>query len=589
MCTAFSAFTVFANNEQPMTRSRKRKKKTPSIFPKLLVLIAAAGLMYLGVTRSLGGDLLGSSEQKELSEWLEVSGDKVRIYLDNEADFNETALYESGKLYLPVDYVRKKVNTRFFWSDADRMLSLTLAEETLDITESDERDGAPAIIERDGVVYVQADIIEAYSHVVITAFCDEAEPAKRVFIDISGSTVMQAEVKHGTAIRTKRELKSPQLVKLNKGETVKVTEYGDSWCSVVSAGGYSGFVRTKMLTAPEETVTADNYTEPVIQHTLLTEQPVMAWHGVYGNAGNNELDRYLQTAGSYINVISPTWIQIKDGDGNYVNYSSREYIAKAHAAGCKVWVCVDNFNQSQAVSDFDTKAFFDSAEQRRGFIDKLMAEAESYGYDGFNLDFEGIRSEAGESYAQFFRELSVECRKAGLTLSIDNHVPYDFNNFYRIDEQGAFADYVVVMLYDEHTTEPGSNASLPYVEYGLDKCAKNVPTKRTIAALPLYTRLWSTSIDGSSSSETLSLSAAEKFVNDNAVELNWDEGAGQYYGELKSGDKTRKLWLEDSDSLSAKMDAVRERNTGGIAVWRLGYDTADIWEILYSGYTAPHT
>ncbi len=564
-----------------MTRSRRRKKKKrASILPRLLVLVAVVALLYLGVVRNMSGDLFGSSETKALSEWLEVSGDEVRMYLNNEADFEEAALYESGKLYLPVDYVRKNINTRFFWSDTDRMLSLTLADETIDITEDYEQDGAAAIIERDGIVYMQSNIVEAYSHVLITAYCDDTEPAKRAFIDISGSTAMQAELKRGTSIRTKRDLKSPQLAALDKGETVKVTEYGEKWSSVVSADGYSGYVRTKMLSTPEETVTADNYTEPVIEHTLLDESPVMAWHGVYGSVGNSELDRLLQTAGAYVNVISPTWIQIKNGDGDYVNYSSREYIAKAHAAGCKVWVSVDNFNQTQAVSDFDTKVFFDSASKRRGFIAKLMAEAASYGYDGLNLDFEGLRSEAGESYAQFFRELSVECRKAGLTLSIDNHVPYNFNNFYRLDEQGVFADYVVVMLYDEYTTEPGSNASLPYVEYGLESCFKNVPAERTIAALPLYTRLWSTSDDGSSSSETMSLGTAEKYVSEHNMELTWNEAAGQYYGELESNGMTYQLWLEDSASLAAKMDAVRARNTGGIAVWRLGYDTADIWKVL---------
>ncbi len=505
------------------------------------------------------------------------------MYLNNEADFTDIARYESGKLYLPADYVTKNINSRLFFSESDGMLSYTLPDRTDDIMFSEDRGGAAAVIEHDGRLYVQADLVTEYSQAVLTAFCDDAEPAKRVFIDISGSSQLTAEVRHKTYIYTKRDVKSPVLISINKGETVKVTDQNEQWSSIVTERGYSGFVRTRTLGDTTESTVPDNYTEPEVTHTLLSETPVMAWHGVYGFAGNDDLDKHIETAGGHINVLSPTWIQIKDGDGNYVNYSSSDYIAKAHAAGCKVWVSVDNFNQPSAVNGFDTKTFFESSEKRRGFIAKLMAEASNYGYDGFNLDFEGIASDAGASYAQFFRELSVECRKAGLVLSIDNYVPYDFNDFYRMDEQGVFADYVVVMLYDEHTSEPGSNSSLPFVDYGLDEARQDVAAERIIAGLPLYTRLWSTDEAGNTSSQTMGLTAARQYASDKGMTLNWDEAVSQYYGEFQDGPNLRQLWLEDEASLEAKMNAVKENAAGGIAVWRLGYDTAEIWNVLDSG------
>ena len=558
---------------------RKKKNKSGCIFGLcLLIILAASGFAVLH--SGLLSGFIPSTEQKPLSEWLEVEGNEVRIYLDNTADFDSPAWYESDKLYLPVDYAIKRINSRFFWSEQDRMLSFTLPDETIDIREGDEYNGAAAIIEHDGLSYVQADIISAYSHVLITAFCKNEEPAKRVFIDMAGSTRLSASVKHKTQIRTKRDIKSPVLAALDKGDTVVITDKGESWCSIVSEDGYSGFVRTKALTETGEITIADNYAEPKVQHTLLDEKPVMAWHGIYGNAGNSELENRLQTAGGYINVLSPTWIQISGGDGSYVNYSSTDYVNKAHAAGCKVWVSVDNFNQPAAVSKFDTRTFFESADNRRGFIAKLMEEAKGYGYDGFNLDFEGIKSDAGASYAQFFRELSVECRKAGLVLSVDNYVPYNFNDFYRMDEQGVFADYVVVMLYDEHTQEPGSNSTLPFVDYGLDETAKDVDADRIIAALPLYTRLWSTDEAGNVSSQTMSITSAKQYAADKGMELNWDEAAGQYYGELRDGAVLKQLWLEDETSLKAKLKLVNENAAGGIAVWRLGYDTAEVWQAL---------
>ncbi len=562
------------------SRSRRKKKNKSGCISGLCLIIVLAAICFAIFRSGLLSGFLPSTEQKPLSEWLEIESNEVRIYLDNTADFDSSAWYESGKLYLPIDYAIKRINSRVFWSEPDRMLSFTLPDETIDLREQDEYGGAAAIIEHDGLSYVQADIISAYSHVLITPFCEDEEPAKRVFIDTAGSTRICASLKHKTKIRTKRDIKSPFLATLDKGDTVVITDKGESWCSVVSESGYSGFVRTKSLTETGEITVADNYTEPEVHHTLLDEKPVMAWHGIYGSTGNSELENRIQAAKGYINVLSPTWIQISGGDGSYVNYSSADYIAKAHAAGCKVWVSVDNFNQPSAVSEFDTKTFFESADKRRSFIANLMEEAGKYGYDGFNLDFEGIKSEAGAAYAQFFRELSVECRKAGLVLSIDNYVPYNFNDFYRMDEQGVFADYVVVMLYDEHTQEPGSNSSLPFVDYGLYESAKKVAPERIIAALPLYTRLWSTDESGKSSSQTMSLTSAKQYAADNGMELNWDETIGQYYGELRDGTVLKQLWLEDEASLGAKMKLVKENALGGIAVWRLGYDTAEVWQSL---------
>ena len=563
-----------------MKNSRRRKQNRSGGIFKFILFLIFLGLIWIGFGRGFIAGHMPSAERKELAEWLEVSGDEVRMYLNNEADFTDTACYTGGKLYLPIDYVHDKLNSRFFWSDTDEMLSYTLPDETVDIDMSSERDGALELLERDGRYFVQADTVTAYSHIVINAFCGEDEAAKRVFIDKSGTNELTASLKGRTRLRTKRDVRSPLLCELDKGETVKVTDRNDTWCSVVTDTGYSGFVRTKKLSEPVEQTVPDNYAEPEGRHTLLGEKVVLAWHGIYGNAANAELDGMIADARSHINVISPTWIQISGADGSYINYSSRDYIAKAHAAGCKVWVCVDNFNQTAAVSDFNTGTYFKSAANRRDFIARLMQDAASYGYDGFNLDFEGISPSAGESYAQFFRELSVECRKAGIVLSVDNYVPYNFNDFYRMDEQGVFADYVVVMLYDEHTKEPGSNSSLQYVDYGLDECFKDVEPERTIAALPLYTRLWSTDSGGNSSSETMGLKTAAAYVESSGMTVEFDELSGQKYAELVTGGNTKQLWLEDADSLAAKMNVVRENNAGGIALWRLGYDTSDIWSVL---------
>ena len=79
-----------------------------------------------------------------------------------------------------------------------------------------------------------------------------------------------------------------------------------------------------------------------------------------------------------------------------------------------------------------------------------MADAETYGFDGYNLDFESLKESAGPHSVQFIREMSAACRNNGLILSVDNYVPAPYNRFYDRTEQGIVADYVIVMGYDEH-------------------------------------------------------------------------------------------------------------------------------------------
>ena len=87
--------------------------------------------------------------------------------------------------------------------------------------------------------------------------------------------------------------------------------------------------------------------------------------------------------------------------------------------------------------------------KRTKVINQVIAEALQSGVDGINLDFELVSAECGEHYVQFVRELSVKCRQNGLVFSVDNYVPQPYNEHYDIEEQGAVADYVMIMGYDE--------------------------------------------------------------------------------------------------------------------------------------------
>ena len=194
--------------------------------------------------------------------------------------------------------------------------------------------------------------------------------------------------------------------------------------------------------------------------------------------------------------------------------------------------------------------------------------------------------ETGPHYIQFLRELSVKCRTNGIVLSVDNYVPASYNAFYDREEQGEIVDYVIIMGYDEHHSRSetaGSVASIGYTREALENTLEEVPAEKIIMGIPFYTRLWrEATIDGvtSLSSEALSMASAESVIEQYGAEPVWDEETGQYYIEYERDGAVYKMWQEEERSIEEKMKVIHDAQIAGVAAWRLGYETPEIWNVI---------
>ena len=66
----------------------------------------------------------------------------------------------------------------------------------------------------------------------------------------------------------------------------------------------------------------------------------------------------------------------------------------------------------------------------------------------------------------------------------------------------------------------------------------------------------------------------------NNVEKKWDEDLKQNYVEYQEGSYTKKMWIEDLDSLRAKISLITSNNLAGIASWQKGMETDDVWNMI---------
>ena len=280
---------------------------------------------------------------------------------------------------------------------------------------------------------------------------------------------------------------------------------------------------------------------------------------------------------SGVNVISPTWFYLQDTAGNIADISSAEYVNAAHEKGMQVWGLIDNFT-----ADVSTTETLSQLSSRQNIISQLMTAAQNVGLDGINVDFETLSEDAGPHFLEFLRELSIECHKNNLVLSVDNPVPEDFTSHYDRREQGQVVDYVIIMGYDEHyvgSTEAGSVASLPWVEKGVQDTLAEVPSERTILAIPFYTRLWKTT-GGALTSEAIGMDQAQQVITENNVQTVWDGSVGQNYGTYETQDSTYEIWLEDAQSIAEKVKLIPKYELAGVAQWKLGFENSSIWQVI---------
>lgn len=519
-----------------------------------------------------------SRERADLTSVYKADKNETVLYLNYEKQ-EAVGIYENGQTYLPMDWVSENVNSRFYWDEGEEMLVYALPEEILYADGSSVGSGGqPLILEKEDGVYVSMGLVLNYTKVRIQAF--DRTDAKRVFIEDTFENVPMADVRGTVQVRTKKDVKSPILTECRRGDSVTVLETDEKWVKVATLDGHVGYVKNRKLKNLRSETMESDFKEPVYQNISLDEKILLAFHQVTIPEANGKLEELLEPSEG-VNVIVPTWFTLSSNDGDYESLASRSYVDKAHEKGLQVWAMLDNFSK-ECSKNVQSEILLSKTATRQKLIADMMEEAENYGFDGFNLDFESLKPEAMPHYVQFIREMSIACRERGLVLSVDNYVPSEYTADYNRKEQGIVADYVIIMGYDEHYAggEKGSTASIEFVEKGITDTLLEVPKEKIINAVPFYTRLW-TEEDGKTTSSALGIYKAKEWIDENDVELSWKEDLGQYYGEHKESETaTEYLWMEEEKSLGLKMDLIRKYDLAGTAGWKLGLESPEIWDVI---------
>ena len=558
----------------------KQNKKLPVLIVIILiVLVLAVSFIYERLHADTPTDKMADLNDIYQSE------DGTAAVIANGVLSEARAEWRGQTAYLNLGIVRDELNDHFYWDDNEKLLLYTTANEVVRADAESTYQGVPVFFEQgkndaaESRVYISLDYVSCYTNMQVETY----SAPSRVFLRTIYGESEYADGAEETAVHSTANVKSPLMVKASAGSRLWVIrEEGSDWLYVYVGGedgGVVGYVQRKLVSNLETVDDAGPYQQPEYTHLSLSEPIRMVWHQVFQESGLDAWDSLMENV-SGVNVLAPTWFSIVDSEGTVESRANQEYVDRAHANGMQIWALVENINSEVKL---DNARLLNTTSSRNRIIQTLIEQALAYGIDGLNVDLEGLPSSAGSGYIQFIRELSVECRKNGLILSVDNYVPSAWTTHYQRDKQAEVIDYLVIMAYDEHYngSEAGSTASFPFVENGIaNTIAQGVPADRIICAVPFYSRIWHG--DGSSvSSETISMPNMQAYIAEHELTPVWEDDIAQNYVEYTDEEGTlNRIWVEDASSLQAKIDVIRNYSLAGVAGWKLGMETSDVWSIL---------
>lgn len=401
----------------------------------------------------------------------------------------------------------------------------------------------------------------------------------RVVVDSLDRKYQIATAAKNVSVKSSPTALSRTVDKINAGDTVVISNREDDlvksgWQKIRTSNGVLGYVK-------ENTLGKINTIREDIEKTDKVEGKVsLAWEyfSDYGEAPARS------GAMDGVNVVSPTFFRLEQsGQGNVtenVGTAGLDYINWAHNNGIKVWAMISNESMIDTTSEI-----LNDYKYRDKLINNIVNLVVKYNLDGINIDFENMYMEDKAMFNRFLIELEPRLNEMGKALSVDVTAPdgsetwsmcFDRNTISKV------ADYIIFMAYDQNgasSAQEGTTAGCNWVEANITKFLgqEGVNPDKLVLAVPFYTRLW---VEGDEDSPyPVDMKNVDAVIPSN-VERTWDDNLKQYYVEYTENGALHKMWIEDTTSISAKLDLIGKYKLAGAAYWEKDRESPEVWSIV---------
>ena len=528
----------------------------------LLIVVLAAGAFLFVENR-------GTSK-------ISTKYDKFNFLTEDKDIDKDDFCIEDGMIYLSLDYIKEYLDKGIEYDESTGEVKINNnhANKILKLNEYEAKFNS-------GTIDLRAPVIEKNGKIMlpIEAFIYDYDVRLRynkdirlLLLDYRDKEYDLTKTTSETLLRESASKRSPIIKKLPKGEELYVYEEKGKFYKVRMPEGYAGYVLKKDLDENFEKVSLKSTSKNT------SDGPInLTWDYTYAEHSEDKINQIKDIKG--LDVIIPTWFSIRNGNGDMIDRGNQNYIKKYKDLGIDVWAYLDN--------SFDpniTHEALSNENTRKKVINKTLELCKKYGMKGINIDFEHTKIDDRDYITDFVREFR---QAAGddfiMTVDVTPQISADVTKEpYDRKALAEIADYMVVMAYDQHwgsSDKAGSVAQYKWVEGSINVLFRNIPNKKMILGVPLYTRIWKEA-GGKVTSKTISMDEVARIIAAKGLKPVWDKESQQNYIEYQENNADYKIWIEDANSLEKKVSLVNKYNLAGVGSWRLGFETPNIWDVI---------
>lgn len=345
---------------------------------------------------------------------------------------------------------------------------------------------------------------------------------------------------------------------------------------------------------------------------------VIGFYQNWSQSGFNSLENHIRA----LSYVTPAWLGLpadgkltKDGQ-HFINRfdvkgDDPQVVKLSKDNNVPIMPMIDNADKGQFWWP-RLRNLLKSSKAQDDLIYSLRDYLLKNHFAGINIDFEPPvldsqlseteKKEAKqlfhEALPQFMGRLSAVFHKSHLVVSQDVPAANDLINYEATDDVN---DYVVVMLYDQHTTgrNAGPIASQAWIEEVAQNLFDKMDTSKVILGIGNYCYDWPVEHDKNgeiptdSNGEfkffgtgTAKLSVGEAWVaaDQSEATIEMDEGdLNPYFTYVDSRDKAHPdhiIYLLDAVTAYNQITALKGYHPGGAALWALGSEDPAIWNFF---------
>ena len=553
-----------------MTKDEIEKKKKIIVrsFITIIAIVVLCIIAYiandyiiLGKNKTTNLVINNSNVTENLKKEIFIDGDNIYLSKEDLANFFDKYIYEDEE------------NNQIITTYEDKIATMGFDENKIEINGSEVSTYAHAI-EKDDSIYIPITELKDVYGIEIEYIQD----SDVLTIDSISREQKKAISNGNLAVKSSTNFIAKTVDRTKKGDYVIVISDDGKNARIRTANGKIGYVKSKKLA-----------------NTVVTRQSIEEEKQIDGKV-NLVWDYYSQVANAPnregtsiegINVVSPAFYHLNtDGElEENVGEEGQVYIDWAHNNGYKVWAMVQNAGSGMMNVTSEIMNHYDN---RQKLIEAIIDECMKYDLDGINIDFENMKKEDVDLFSRFIIELEPRLREIGVVLSVDVTAPDGSDTWSLCFDRhvlGDVADYLIFMAYDQYgasSDKAGTTAGYDWVELNLKKFLETyeVESDKLILAIPLYARLWTLDSNGDIEGQTaIPMNEIDESIPSDA-ERKWDDDLKQNYVEYVDGNLTKKIWIEDIDSLKEKVSLTNKYKLGGVASWELGMETDDVWSMI---------